>query len=136
MLVLCLQADLSFYAKFICIRTQSRDGKDFRIRRKKQRLEKRRKAQEESPKMDAGAGGQRRTLRDFITPGVQRISSSIVRPTVEVNNFKLRLALISMVQQLQFDGSPMEDRNLHLSIFLEVSDTLKLNRFSTDAIRL
>jgi len=30
----------------------------------------------------------------------------------------------------------MEDRNLHLSIFLEVCDTLKLNRVSTDAIRL
>jgi len=49
----------------------------FRIRRKKQRLEKRHKAQEESPKMDAGAGAQRRTLRDFITPRVQGISSSI-----------------------------------------------------------
>jgi len=70
----------------------------FRIRRKNQRLEKRRRAQEESPKMDAEAGGQRRTLRDFITPGVQGISSSISRLTVEVNNFELRPALISMVQ--------------------------------------
>jgi len=34
----------------------------FRIRRKKQRLEKRRKGQEESSKIDARAGGQRRTL--------------------------------------------------------------------------
>ena len=34
----------------------------FRIRKKKQMLEKRRKTQEESPKMDPGAGGQRRTL--------------------------------------------------------------------------
>jgi len=42
----------------------------FRIRRKKQRLEKKRKPQKESPKMDAEAGGQRRTLRDFITPAV------------------------------------------------------------------
>ena len=29
----------------------------------------------------------------------------------------------------------MEDPNLHLSVFLEVCDTLKLNRVSTDAIR-
>ena len=86
--------------------------------------------------MDAGAGGQRRTLWDFITPEVQGISSSISKPTVEVSNFELRPTLISMVQQSQFGGSPMEDLNLHLSIFLEVSDTLKLNRVSTDAIRL
>jgi len=41
-----------------------------------------------------------------------------------------------MVQQSQFGGSPMEDPNLHLLIFLEVCDTLKLNEVSTDAIRL
>ena len=41
-----------------------------------------------------------------------------------------------MVQQFQFGGSPMEDPNLHFSIFLEVCDTLKLNWVSTDAIRL
>ena len=107
----------------------------FRIRRKKQRLDKRHKAQEESAKMDVGEG-QRGTLRDFITPGVQGISSSIARPIVEVNNFELRPALISMVQQSQFGGSSMEDPNLHLSIFLEVCDMLKLNGVSTDAICL
>ena len=85
--------------------------------------------------MDAGAGGQR-TLWDFITPEFQGISSSITRPTVEVNNFELKPMLISMVQQSQFGGSPMEDPNLHLSIFLEVCDTLKLNGVSTDAICL
>jgi len=41
-----------------------------------------------------------------------------------------------MVQQSQVSGSPMEDPNLHLSIFLEMCDTLKLNGVSTDAIRL
>jgi len=41
-----------------------------------------------------------------------------------------------MVQQSQFVGSPMEDPNLHLSIFLKVCDTLKLNVVSIDAIRL
>jgi len=95
----------------------------FRLRGKKQRLEKRHKAQEESAKMYTGGEGQRRTLQDFITLGVQGISSSIARPTVEVNNFELRSALISMVQQSQFGGSPMEDPNLRLSIFLEICDT-------------
>jgi len=108
----------------------------FHIRRKKQRLKKRCKAREESPKMDTGAGGQRRTLQDFITPGVQGVSSSIARPTMEVNNFELRPTLISMVKQSQFGDSPMEDPSLHLSIFLEVCDTLKLNGVSIDAICL
>ena len=55
---------------------------------------------------------------------------------MEVNNFELRLTLVSMVEQMQFGGSPIEDPSLHLSIFLEVYDTLKLNEVSTDAIRL
>jgi len=41
-----------------------------------------------------------------------------------------------MVQQSQFDYSPMKDPNLPLSMFLEVCDTLKINRASADAIHL
>jgi len=49
--------------------------------------------------MAGGGGDQRRTLRDFVTPGVQGIASSIARPIVDANNFELIPALISMVQQ-------------------------------------
>jgi len=66
--------------------------------------------------MAGGGGDQRRTLRDFITPG--------------------KSTFISMEQQSQFEGAPLEDPNLHLSVFLEVCDMLKLNGVSTDAIRL
>jgi len=41
-----------------------------------------------------------------------------------------------MVQQSQFGGSLMEDPNLHLSVFLEVCETFKINEASIDAIRL
>ena len=58
------------------------------------------------------------------------------RLNVEANNFELKPASISMVQQSQFRGTLLEDPNLHLSAFLEVCDTLKLNRISTDAVRL
>jgi len=81
-------------------------------------------------------GEERRTLRDFITPEVQSIALSIARLAVDANNFELKPALISMVQQPQFDGTPLEDPNLHLSVFLEVCDMLKLNGVSSDAIRL
>ena len=77
-----------------------------------------------------------RTLWEFGTSGVQAIFSSIARSTVGANNFELQLALISMVQQSLFRGTLLEDPNLHLSVFLEVYDTLKLNRVSINAIRM
>jgi len=52
-----------------------------------------------------------------------------------MNNLELKVALISMVQQLQYRGTLLGSK-LTLSIFLEVSETLKLNEVSTNAIRL
>ena len=86
--------------------------------------------------MVGSRGDQRRTLRDFVTPGVQGIASSITHPNVNANNFELKSALISMVQQSQFGGTPLEGLNLHHLVFLEVYDMLKLNRVSMDAIQL
>jgi len=60
--------------------------------------------------MAGGEGDQRRTLRDFIIPEVQGVTSSIACPTVDTNNFKLKPALISMMQQSQFGGTPLEVR--------------------------
>ena len=70
-------------------------------------------------------GDQRRTLRDFVSLGVQGIASSIARPAVDANNFELKPTLISTVQQSQFDGTPLDDPNVHLSVFLEMCDTLE-----------
>jgi len=53
---------------------------------------------------------------------------------MEANNFELKPALVSMVQQSQFEASLMEDPNLHLLSFWAVCDTLKLNIISIDAI--
>ena len=86
--------------------------------------------------MAEGGDEQRRTLRDFVTPRVRGFASSIAHPNIEANNFELKPALISMVQHSQFGGSPLEVPNLHPSIFLEVWDILKLNRASTNVIRL
>jgi len=86
--------------------------------------------------MARGEDDQRRVLQDFVTRGVQEIASSIARPIIDANNFNLKPALISMVQQSQFGWTPLEDPNLHLLVFLEVCDTLKLNGVSTDDIRL
>ena len=107
------------------------------LRRKKQRIEEKRcETRRNSTNMAGGGDNQRRTLRDFVTLGVPGIASSIACPTVDANNFELKPALISMVQQSQFGGTPLEDPNLHLSVFIKMCDTLKLNGVSTDVIRL
>jgi len=56
-----------------------------------------------------------------------------VYPTVEGNNFEIKRALIYLVQQNQFFGSPTEDPNLHISTFLRLSGTLNANQ---EAVRL
>jgi len=109
----------------------------FCLRRKKRKIkEQRRKARRTSTNITGVGGDQRRSLTDFVTPVVQEISSSIARPNVDAHKFELKPAYISMVQQSQFGGTPLEDSSLHLSVFLEVCIMLKLNGVFTDAIQL
>jgi Retrotransposon gag protein len=75
-------------------------------------------------------------LKDFVVPNATSIRTSIVAPVVGANNFELKPALINMVQQHPFNGLPNEDPNLHLSVFLEICNTLKVNGVTDDAIRL
>jgi len=86
--------------------------------------------------MAGGEEAQRQTLQDYVTMGAHSQTPGIAKPPAVANNFELKPALISMVQQSQFGGLPMEDPNLHLSVFLQVCDALKINGASTDAIRL
>jgi len=58
---------------------------------------------------------------------------AVTYPTVEDDNFEIKPALIYLVQQNQFFGSPTEDPNLHISTFLRLSGTLKENQ---EAVRL
>jgi len=81
-------------------------------------------------------GDQRKTLRDFVIPGVQGNTSIITHPVVDAHNIELKPTLISVVQQSQFGETPLEDPNLHLMVFLELCKMLKLNGVSSDAIRL
>ena len=48
------------------------------------------------------------TMEDFWRPIIQEEYSSIRQPTVDANNFELKPALITMVQQHQFTGHPTE----------------------------
>jgi len=71
---------------------------------------------------------EERTLKEYATPSTEEPHTIIVYPTVEGNNFEIKLSLIYLVQQNQFSGSPTEDPNFHISTFLRLSGTLKANQ--------
>uniref|UniRef100_A0A803MBH3 Uncharacterized protein n=1 Tax=Chenopodium quinoa TaxID=63459 RepID=A0A803MBH3_CHEQI len=75
-------------------------------------------------------------LREYAMPDASSTSASIVRPSIQANNFELKPALIHIVQQDQFGGSPAECPLEHLANFLEKCDTIKINGVSEDAIIL
>ncbi|XP_061363125.1 uncharacterized protein LOC133306761 [Gastrolobium bilobum] len=71
-----------------------------------------------------------------MTPAVFPPIGSVVRPTVESNNFELKPALVHLVQKEQFAGTSAEDPYLHIENFLLLSDTVKINGVSRDSILL
>ena len=73
---------------------------------------------------------------DYVTPGAHSQTPGITIPPIATNNFELKPTLISMVQQSQFGGSLVEDPDLHLLVFLEVCNTVKINGASTYATPL
>ncbi|XP_075475699.1 uncharacterized protein LOC142509748 [Primulina tabacum] len=75
-------------------------------------------------------------IRDHFRPVINNHYSGIARGTINANNFELKPALINMVQQNQFAGTATSDPHVHLSTFLERTDTVKINNVSDDIIRL
>ena len=76
-----------------------------------------------------------KTLREFSTPTTANIRT---RPNVNVwdNGFKLKPALINMVQASQFCGKAHEDASAHLQHFLEICSTFTIKGVTQDAILL
>lgn len=78
----------------------------------------------------ADHGNRQRTLSDYA-------QSSSVCPPVTTNNFELKPVFVQVVQQsAQFHGLLDKDPNSHITGFLKVCDTLKINNVSNDATRL
>ena len=76
------------------------------------------------------------TMEDFWKSIIQEEYSAVRQPAIQVNNFELKPALITMVQQNQFTGRPSEDPNEHLGRFLRMANTGKLNRVKPEVIKL
>ena len=74
-------------------------------------------------------------MEDFLRLRVKNEYSVVRQPPIEANNFELKHALITMVQQHQYIGHPSEDPNEHLGKFLRRENTVKLNGVSLDVIK-
>ena len=69
-------------------------------------------------------------------PVIQAKYLAVRQPAVEANNFELKLALTTMVQQNQFTCHPTEDPNEHLGRFLRMENAVKLNGVRLEVIKL
>ena len=76
------------------------------------------------------------TMEDFWRPIIKEEYSAIRHPTVDASNCELKPALITMVQQHQFTGHPIEDPNEHWGKFLRMANTVKLNGVRPEVIKL
>ncbi|XP_031262255.1 uncharacterized protein LOC116120447 [Pistacia vera] len=86
---------------------------------------------------DTGAMVFQRALKDYSSSIVEGCYSSIRRPPVQTNNFKIKPTIIQMIQNsVQFIGLPSDDPNLHIPNFFELCNTFRHNGLSNDAIRL
>ena len=75
-------------------------------------------------------------IEDFWRPIIQEEYSTVRQLAIEANNFELKLALITMVQQHQFTGHPFEDPNEHMGYFMRMANTVKLNGVRPEVIKL
>lgn len=73
-------------------------------------------------------------LKDYSIPIEEETYCSIIHPAIMVNNFELKPSLIDMVQQNQFIGLPLENMNLHISIFVDSCITVKASDVDQNSI--
>lgn len=86
---------------------------------------------------DRGINQEReRTLEEYWKLVIHRDYSPVRRTPITTNNFELKPSLINLVQSRQFMGHPSEDSNEHLSNFLQVVDTIKVNGVSHKVIKI
>ena len=76
------------------------------------------------------------TMEDLWKSFIQDKYLVVRQPAIDANDFELKLALITTVQQNQFTGHPTDDPNEHLRQFLRIANTVKLNGVRPEVIKL
>ena len=76
------------------------------------------------------------TMEDLWKSFIQDKYLTAKQPAIDANDFELKPALITMVQQNQFTGHPTENPNEHLGHFLRIANSIKLNGVRLEVIQL
>ena len=76
------------------------------------------------------------TMEDLWKSFIQDKYLVMKQPAIDANDFELKPALITMVQQNQFTGHPTENPNEHLGRFLRIANSIKLNGVKPEVIQL
>ncbi|GJX26437.1 reverse transcriptase domain-containing protein [Tanacetum coccineum] len=89
----------------------------------------------------AGGGGlpvpDLRTMEEMCQPTLNGRGGPIAPINIQANNFGLKNDMIQLVQNsCQFHGLPGDDANKHLDKFLHVTQSIKVNGVTDDALRL
>ena len=76
------------------------------------------------------------TMENLWNSFIHNKYSAIKPPAINANDFELKPALITMVQQNQFVGHSTENPNEHLGRFLRIAGTIKVSGVKPEAIQL
>lgn len=77
-----------------------------------------------------------RKFGNYINPNIEGYGSAVVRSPLAVNNFEFKASIIQFIQNnAQFGGLPIKDSNQYITNFLELCDTIKINRANDDEIK-
>ena len=76
------------------------------------------------------------TMEDLWNSFIHNKYSAIKPPAVNANDFELKPSLITMVQQNQFTGHPIENPSEHLGRFLRIANSVILNGVKPEVIQL
>ena len=75
-------------------------------------------------------------MEDLWKSFIQEKYLAVKQPAMDANDFKLKPALITMVQQNQFTGHSTKNPNEHLGRFLRIANSIKLNGVKPEVIQL
>nr|GEY43274.1 hypothetical protein [Tanacetum cinerariifolium] len=78
-----------------------------------------------------------RTMEELCQPTLNGRGGPIALIAIQATNFRLKNDMIQQVQNFfQFHGLPGDDANKHLDKFLHVTQSIKVNEVTDDALRL
>nr|GFB67896.1 reverse transcriptase domain-containing protein [Tanacetum cinerariifolium] len=89
------------------------------------------------PSMVRPNGQAPRSMKELCQPSINGRGRPIAPIPIQATDFGLRHHMIQQVQNtFQFHGLPSDDANQHIDKFLEITQHMKQNGVSDDALRL